>query len=173
MEGHVLLTPLPEVARLTPRRRARTGGVVSSDRLLRIRSRRPVDLIDLTEELTAFTRRSGVGVGFVGIQVLHTTAALFLNENEPLLHGDLVELLERLAPCARVYQHDDFSRRAELEPDERVNGHSHAKALLLRASETLHVVGGAPRLGRFQRVFLAELDGPRERDVSLLAFGAR
>ena len=107
------------------------------------------------------------------MQVLHTTAALFLNEDEPLLKGDLVGLLERLAPRRADYAHDDFSRRRDLEPEERANGHAHAKALLLRASETIHVVDAAPRLGRYQRLFLAELDGPRGRDVSMVALGAR
>jgi secondary thiamine-phosphate synthase enzyme len=173
MEGHMLWTEMAEAARFTSRRRARTGDFASADALLTIRSQKPVELIDLTEELRAFTRGSGLRAGFVGVQVLHTTAALFLNENEPLLRDDLVDLLERLAPRANGYQHDDFSRRRDLEPDERENGHSHAKALLLRASETLHVVDGSPRLGRFQRLFLAELDGPREREISLLALGAR
>jgi thiamine phosphate synthase YjbQ (UPF0047 family) len=56
-------------------------------------------------------------------------------------------------------------------PGERPNGHSHAKALLLRTSETLHVVGGRLQLGRWQRLLLLELDGPRERELSLLALG--
>jgi secondary thiamine-phosphate synthase enzyme len=173
MEGHLLFRPMPEVVPFTPRNRTHTGGFVSSDALLTVRTQQPIELIDLTEEVRSFARRSGLRAGFVGVQVLHTTAALFMNENEPLLRGDLVELLERLAPRAQTYEHDDFSRRRDLEPDERENGHSHAKALLLRASETLHVVDGAPRLGRYQHLFLAELDGPREREVSLLALGTK
>ena len=141
--------------------------------LLRRRSQAPVELIDLTEEVWSFTRRSGLREGWIGVQVLHTTAALAFNENEPLLREDLRALLERLAPRGAGYEHDDFSRRSDLEEEERPNGHSHAKALLLRASETVHVVGGAPRLGRYQRLFLVELDGPRKREVSLMALGMR
>jgi thiamine phosphate synthase YjbQ (UPF0047 family) len=48
-----------------------------------------------------------------------------------------------------------------------------AKALLLRTSETLNVAAGRLQLGRWQRVLLVDLDGPREREVSLLAMGER
>jgi secondary thiamine-phosphate synthase enzyme len=175
MEGHVLLptTGADEAGRLKRRLRPRRDGWVATDTLLHVRSQVPVQLIDLTDALTDFAHRSHLRTGWVSVQVLHTTAALFLNEDEPLLKGDLVGLLERLAPRRSDYAHDDFSRRRDLEPEERANGHAHAKALLLRASETIHVVDGAPRLGRYQRLFLAELDGPRERDVSMVALGAR
>jgi secondary thiamine-phosphate synthase enzyme len=174
MEGHVLLsTPQTEVRRVVPHRRRRESGWMARSELLRRRSQAPMELIDLTHELSAFAHRSGLREGWIGVQVLHTTAALALNENEPLLREDLLALLERLAPRGAGYEHDDLSRRRDLEEEERPNGHSHAKALMLRASETVHVVGGEPRLGRYQRLFLVELDGPRERDVSLMALGSR
>jgi len=174
MEGHTLLPDLWSETRGLPRRR-RPGraGMTATSGLLRLRTRQPIELIDLTDELRAFARRSGLRTGWVGVQVLHTTAALLMNENEPLLLGDLRDALERLAPRGAGYAHDDMERRLDAEAEERPNGHSHAKALLLRASETLHVVGGALRLGRFQRLFLAELDGPREREISLVGLGAR
>ena len=60
-----------------------------------------------------------------------------------------------------------------MPPDERPNGHAHAKALLLRTAETVNVAAGRLQLGTWQRVLLVELDGPREREVSLLALGER
>ena len=53
------------------------------------------------------------------------------------------------------------------------DGHAHTKALHLRTAETLNVAQGRLQLGRWQRVLLVELDGPREREVSLLAMGER
>jgi thiamine phosphate synthase YjbQ (UPF0047 family) len=44
---------------------------------------------------------------------------------------------------------------------------------LPRTAETLSVAGGHLLLGRQQRVLLVERDGPREREVSLLAMGER
>jgi secondary thiamine-phosphate synthase enzyme len=109
----------------------------------------------------------------VNVQTRHTTTGICVNENEPLLLTDLLALLERLAPRGTAYAHDELHRRSGVRPDERPNGHAHAKALFLRTAETLNVADGRLQLGRWQRVLLLELDGPREREVSLLAMGER
>ncbi len=130
-----------------------------------------LEFLDLTGTVALVVQRSGIAEGLVTVQSLHTTAAVIVNEDEPLLMEDLRETLERAAPRRRTYRHDDFSRRAAVAPDEPVNGHSHCKALFLRASETLAVADGRPRLGRWQRVFLVELDGARARTVSVTVLG--
>jgi secondary thiamine-phosphate synthase enzyme len=80
-------------------------------------------------------------------------------------------MFERLIP-AGPYEHDDFGRRTvNLTPDERSNGHAHCRAALLRTSESVPIVDGALTLGRWQRVFLVEFDGPRRREVAV-ALGA-
>jgi secondary thiamine-phosphate synthase enzyme len=58
-----------------------------------------------------------------------------------------------------------------LAPGERPNGHAHCRALLMGSSASLNVAGGRLQLGRWQRVFLAELDGPRSREISVLVLG--
>jgi secondary thiamine-phosphate synthase enzyme len=58
-----------------------------------------------------------------------------------------------------------------LTPDERRNGHAHCRALLLGSSVAVNVANGRLQLGRWQRVFLVELDGPRTREVSVLVIG--
>lgn len=122
--------------------------------------------------MEAFVRATGLVTGWVNVQTRHTTTGLLVNELEPLLLGDLANLLERLAPRGAGYAHDALHHRDGVPPDERPNGHAHAKASLLRSSETLNVVGGSLQLGRWQRVLLVELDGPRAREVSLVALGA-
>ena len=62
-------------------------------------------------------------------------------------------------------------RTVNVTDGERPNGHAHCRALLLPSSACLNVTGGRLALGRWQRVFFVELDGPRERDISVLAFG--
>ena len=131
-----------------------------------------LEFVDVTTLLADVVARSGIAEGLVAVQVLHTTAAIVVNEDEPLLLADLVSALERAAPCGLAYRHDDLSARADVPPDEPANGHAHCKALFLRASETLAVAGGRLRLGRWQRVFLVELDGPRTRTLSLTVLGA-
>jgi secondary thiamine-phosphate synthase enzyme len=140
---------------------------------LRLETQRPTEFIDLTDRLEALVRQTGVHCGFVNIQTVHTTTAVVVNELEPLLLDDFSFLLEYLASRHIDYRHDDVSRRTEnVTPDERVNGHAHCRALLLGASVCLNVVDGCLRLGRWQRVLFAELDGPRERILSVTAIGA-
>jgi secondary thiamine-phosphate synthase enzyme len=137
----------------------------------RVATRRPTEFIDLTDRLEALIDEAGILFGFVNVQTLHTTTAVVLNEHEPLLLGDFAALLERVAPRGG-YRHDDpAARTVNLAAEERVNGHAHCRALLLPSSVCLNVVGGRLRLGRWQRVFFVELDGPREREISVLAMG--
>lgn len=141
---------------------------------VRVRSDAAVAVVDLTARVERFMARAGLVSGWVNVQTRHTTTGVCVNENEPLLLGDLLALLERLAPRGAVaYAHDELHRRPDVPPDERPNGHAHAKALLLRTAETLNVAGGRLQLGRWQRVLLLDLDGPREREVSLLGMGER
>jgi secondary thiamine-phosphate synthase enzyme len=131
-----------------------------------------IGLVDLTARVESFVTSAGLRAGWVNVQTRHTTTGICVNEYEPLLVGDLVALLERLAPRVGIaYAHDELHRRSDVPADERPNGHAHAKALLLRTAETLNVADGRLLLGRWQRVLLVDLDGPREREVSLLGMG--
>jgi secondary thiamine-phosphate synthase enzyme len=139
---------------------------------LNLTSLSAIEFVDLTEDIKRAVSGSRVRNGFVNVQTRHTTTGIVINENEPLLLSDMVDLLERLVPTSSDYRHDDFSiRTANLTPDERSNGHAHCRALFLRASECINIIEGELDLGRWQRIFLLELDGPRERAVSLTVLG--
>jgi secondary thiamine-phosphate synthase enzyme len=101
----------------------------------------------------------------------HTTTGLLLNEHEPLLASDLAAMFERLVPASASYAHDDFTRRLALQPGERVNGHAHCRAALLRASECVPVSGGVLALGRWQRVLFVDCDGGQPRQVAVVCVG--
>jgi len=140
--------------------------------LLRLRTPRARQFIDVTERVADAVRRSGVTDGLVAVQSLHTTAAVVVNENEPLLLEDLGDALDQWASREAAYRHDDFRiRTVNLAPGERENGHAHVQALVLSASVSLGVVGGALQLGRWQRIFLVELDGPRRRTLGVTTMG--
>jgi secondary thiamine-phosphate synthase enzyme len=140
--------------------------------LLEVSTRHSFQFVDLTPRILELVARSGVTDGIVNVQTQHTTTAIVVNEHEPLLIEDLKNLLRRWAPRQASYRHDDLCiRTVNVNPGERPNGHSHARALMLGSSETLNLAGGAVRLGRWQRVFLVELDGPRERRVSVTVLG--
>lgn len=124
---------------------------------------RPFQLVDVTDGITATVATWTIDAGSVTVYCPHTSCGLLVTELEDGLHEDLEGLLDRLAPTDGIYAHDDMSRRYQnLEPDERRNGWSHLRgALVTQPSLTLPVTGGALALGRWQRVFLVELDGPR------------
>ena len=132
------------------------------------------DFVDITEEVRRVVRGSRIRNGIVSIQTRHTTTAIIVNENEPLLLMDMKRILERVAPEHEEYMHNDFAiRTVNLQPGEDKNGHSHCKALFLRTSETIHIGEGQLLLGRWQRIFLLELDRAKERAVSVAVVGAR
>lgn len=147
-------------------------GLLVDLRTLIVPTDRALQVLDLTPRVAACVRESGLESGLVSVQVLHTTAGLLLNEHEPLLLQDLERMLERLVPRRARYRHDDMARRMPPPPpDERRNGHAHCRAALLRASETLHVKDGTLVLGRWQRLLMAELDGPQRRSLSVALLG--
>lgn len=139
---------------------------------LRIATTRPMEFIDLTEQVETVVADAGIHTGLVNIQSLHTTTGIVVNEHEPLLLVDFAALLARSAPHDGDYRHDDMSSRTvNLAPGERANGHSHCRALLLGATASLNVADARLQLGTWQRVFLVELDGPRPREISVLVVG--
>lgn len=130
------------------------------------------DFLDFTDEVKKFIKESGIKNGLVNIQILHTSSALIVNENEPLLKEDIKRHLEEIAPSSRNYQHDDFSKRTvNLCDDECKNGHAHCKAIHLLTSVTLNLIGGELQLGRWQRIMLLELDRSRPRKIQIQILG--
>jgi len=122
----------------------------------------PIQLIDVTERVADCVERLGPWDGTVTIFSRHTTAAVRIQEAEPLLLADLEAFLVQLAPPDAPYGHNDFDVRTEhMHPDERPNGHSHCLHFLLGASASVPVVDGIMQLGSWQRIFFVELDGPR------------
>ena len=147
--------------------------LVAHSRHLKLRTRMRHQFIDLTEAAAEAVRQSRVRHGLVCVQTLHTTTAVVINENEPGLLQDMAEVLERLVPSGRGYRHDDLECRPGAPPDEPANGDAHCKAMLLSASQTLTIQERCIQLGCWQRIFLVELDGGRDRTVSITVLGTR
>jgi secondary thiamine-phosphate synthase enzyme len=143
---------------------------VASD-LVALRTEVGDQFVDLTDLVAERVRRSGIEHGIVCVQTLHTTAALLVNENEPLLLTDLARRLEAFAPSGADYAHDDWGKRRDVPLGERRNGHAHCQALPLTPAVTLAVMSGRLLLGRWQRLFLVELDGGRRREVIVVVMG--
>jgi secondary thiamine-phosphate synthase enzyme len=123
-----------------------------------VATRAPKESVDVTEEVRAVVRRSGVRDGLCHVMVLHSTAALVVNEtDDPNIGTDIVTALDRAVPDHAGWLHDRIDD----------NAHAHIKAALLGPAETLALEGGELVLGTWQRLVLLEFDGPRKRQVSV------
>ena len=138
--------------------RAETLTVETTDR---------VELADITERLRDFVRASGVREGIVSLWSLHTTCAVFINEAQRALHADIKRLLETMVDRDADWMHND----PQHSDCDRLNADAHLRAMLLGHSLTLQVSGGEPVLGQWQRVLVAELDGPRSRTLRVQVMG--
>lgn len=112
-------------------------------------------LVSVTDEIERAVKDSGVDEGICVISSTHTTAAVTVNEDyDRDVPGDLAAACRAFLDVLDVrFQHAEG------------NSDSHLLTSLFGQSQTLLVRGGAPDLGRWQGVFLAEFDGPRTRTI--------
>ena len=129
-----------------------------------------ISLHDITADIRACVDKSGIRTGFVIVTSQHTTTALAINEHEARLTDDVKAFLKRLIPPGDRYRHNDIHLR-DCPSDEPENAHAHLAAMLLGSSESIALVEGRLVLGQYQSVMLYELDGPRERKVSVQIVG--
>lgn len=123
--------------------------------------------LDITKRAQTVLDRTGVRNGMILINSLHTTIALFINEFQEALLEDVAGILQKLIPWRNGYCHDD----PRYSDCDRANAHAHLRATLLGRSIALGVADRAILLGQYQRVILAELDGPRERHLQVQVLG--
>jgi secondary thiamine-phosphate synthase enzyme len=123
---------------------------------LSVKTNRRTQLVDVTAQVQKVVAASGVGTGVCYLYVPHTTAAITINEcADPDVARDVEGALDRLIPTTGPYLHSEG------------NSDSHVKAILVGASQSIHVEGGKLVLGRWQGVFFCEFDGPRERRLQV------
>ncbi len=122
---------------------------------LRVRTRRKLEVVDLTPQVREVVARSGVAEGLCTVYVRHATAAIVINENaDPGIRLDIVAALDKLFPEG-VWEHDKVDD----------NGAAHLKAAVLGPSEVVPVRDGQLLLGTWQGIALVECDGPRDREI--------
>ena len=128
-----------------------------------------VEIRDLTELVADIVRSAGIDAGLVTLSSMHTTTAIFVNEPQSALLEDMEHLLERLAPRAEEWKHND----PRYSDCDRQNADAHLRAIVLGSSVTVQVADGALTMGQWQRILMAELDGPRTRQLVLQILAAR
>ena len=146
---------------------AAAGGLVIRGETLMIPTDERVEVVDLTDRIMTFVRGLRIREGIVSLWSLHTTCTLFINEFQSALLSDIRRFLEQMVARDEEWMHND-----PVHSDcDRMNADSHLRALLLGHSLTLQVSGGEVVLGQWQRVLMAELDGPRARTLRVQAWG--
>jgi thiamine phosphate synthase YjbQ (UPF0047 family) len=133
---------------------------------VRLSTRHPTEFIDLTACLERLAVDAGVDSGTLVVQAPEAARIVVLDEPERRLLDGFRALLECLAPDA-----GDRPRRAGVPGaaygpaagcrTPRVSGRGPQPASSLRLS----IARGRLALARSRRVFLVELDGPRDRDL--------
>lgn len=118
--------------------------------------------INITPQVEAALRKSGIQEGMILVSAMHITAGVWVNDAEDGLLEDIDDWLEKLAPFRRDYRHH---RTGE------TNGDSHLKSLLVHHQVIVPVTGGKLDFGPWQQVYYAEFDGQRPKRVIIKVMG--
>src|SRR2546430_2423631 len=146
---------------------APAGGLIIHGEMFGVQTDQRVEVIDLPNRVMEFVRRFNISEGLVSIWSMHTTCTLFINEFQTALLADIKRFLEQMVARDAEYLHNDPNH----SDCDRMNADSHLRAMLLGHNVTLQVSGGEVVLGQWQRVLMAELDGPRARSLRVQIFG--
>ena len=146
---------------------ASSGGFTIIAETIEVDTTERTELVDLTDTVMAFVRRSRVTEGQLSLWSMHTTCSVIINESQNALEADILAFLESAVAQKNYYRHNDPAQ----SDCDRQNADSHLRALLLGHSLTMQVSGGELVIGQWQRVLCAELDGPRTRRIRAQLMG--
>ncbi|MCF7798285.1 YjbQ family protein [Candidatus Woesearchaeota archaeon] len=163
---------------------------------LSFQTKKRLQFITITKQIQDIVKKSGIQSGSIIIQSMHTTARLWVNEDEKNLIGngsmsytpDIHQVLDTFADPDATYYHNDIKdvRNPEGKRDTHLcapddqgvcyeckNGHAHAQALMLPHALTFIVQDCKLVKGYWQEIMLIELDHDRKREVSILVQGEK
>jgi secondary thiamine-phosphate synthase enzyme len=121
----------------------------------RVRTTGREQIVIVTREVDAALAGLGATEGVCTIVVPHTTCAISVNENaDPDVPRDLVKALRAMIPDVK-FGHGEG------------NSDAHLLSMLIGCSLTWPYRNASLILGTWQGVYFVELDGPRERKVSV------
>ncbi len=124
-----------------------------------------MDFVNITPEVEAAVRESGIQEGLCLVNAMHITASVFINDDEPGLHQDYKDWLERLAPfdpSPTVYRHNRTGED---------NGDAHHKRQIMGREVVVAVTGGRLDFGPWEQIFYGEFDGSRPKRVLVKIIG--
>ena len=145
-----------------------SGNLLIRSETFTIETHERVEIIDLTDQVMAHLRKVSIREGVVSLWSMHTTCALFINESQKRCSPTSSELLEDFAARNRYYRHNDPEHSdCDRMQRRRASSRDAAGAFL-----DLQVSGGEVVLGQWQRILMAELDGPRTRTLRVQILGS-
>jgi len=120
--------------------------------------------VKITSEVADAVRRSGVREGLVLVNAMHISASVFINDDEPGLHHDYEQWLERLAPHAPTsqYRHNDTGED---------NADAHLKRQIMGREVVVAITRGSLDFGPWEQIFYGEFDGRRPKRVLIKLIG--
>jgi secondary thiamine-phosphate synthase enzyme len=123
---------------------------------IRVKTDRRTQMVDVTHEVQLVVSALAVRSATCLLYVPHTTAGILINEHaDPDVAADAEGALDGLVPSSGLYRHAEG------------NSDSHVKTMLVGTNAFIFVEEGKLALGRWQGIFFAEFDGPRERHIHL------
>ncbi|HEY5657606.1 MAG TPA: secondary thiamine-phosphate synthase enzyme YjbQ [Myxococcota bacterium] len=135
---------------------------MASGQIFSVETQRSEQAVDITAQVRDAVKRAGVENGVCHVMVLHSTAAVAINETaDPNIGVDVLTALDRAVQRRGNWLHDRIDDNAP----------SHIKASILGPSELISVSDGELVLGTWQGIWLFEFDGPRTRKVSVNIIG--
>ena len=124
-----------------------------------------VGFVNITPQVEAAVRQSGVREGLVLCNAMHITASVFINDDESGLHDDYQKWLERLAPfdpSPQTYRHN---RTGEDNAD------AHLKRQVMGREVVMAITQGKLDIGPGEQIFYGEFDGNRPKRVLVKVIG--
>jgi len=125
--------------------------------------------VNITPEVEAALRESGIQEGLCLVNAMHITASVFINDDEPGLHADYRRWLEKLAPFDAG---SDPTRGGYLHNRSgEDNGDAHHKRQLMGREVVVAVTKGRLDFGPWEQIFYGEFDGRRDKRVLVKIIG--
>jgi len=118
--------------------------------------------LNMTSQVAAAVKKSGVQEGLVLVNAMHITASVYINDDEQGLLRDYDEFLERLAPQDAIYRHNETGED---------NGDAHLKRQIMGREVVVAITGGQLDLGPWEQIFYGEFDGRRRKRVLVKVIG--
>jgi secondary thiamine-phosphate synthase enzyme len=121
--------------------------------------------VNITPQVEAEVRASGVGEGLCLVNAMHITASVFINDDEPGLHEDYKRWLEELAPFDPSPDRYRHNRTGEDNAD------AHHKRQIMGREVVVAVTKGKLDFGPWEQIFYGEFDGRRQKRVLIKVIG--